>query len=66
MAEHKFKIGQTVYFRPKEPIFPVDVPPGFYEITRRLPAADGEFQYAIRSTYENHDRVARESELTGS
>jgi hypothetical protein len=31
-----------------------------------LPAADGEFQYAIRSTYENHDRVARENELTGS
>ncbi len=35
-----------------------------YQITRRLPAADGEFQYAIKSTYEDHERVARESELT--
>ena len=63
MAEHKFKIGQVVCFRPKW-IMPVNAPSGRYQITRRLPARDGEFEYAIRSDYENHERVARESELT--
>lgn len=62
--EHKFKIGQTVYFRPQKSIAPIDAPSGRYQITRQLPARDGEFAYAIRSDYENHDRVARESELT--
>jgi hypothetical protein len=64
MAVHKFKIGQTVYFRPQKSIAPVDAPPGRYQITRRLPERHGEFEYAIRSDHENHDRVARESELT--
>jgi hypothetical protein len=40
------------------------VPSGPYQITRRLPAVDGEFQYAIKSAYEDHERVAMESELT--
>jgi hypothetical protein len=47
--------GGIVYFRPQKSIAPVD---------RRLPKKDGEFEYAIRSDYENHDRVARQSELT--
>jgi len=34
------------------------------QITRLLPATeDGEFRYEIRSTLEQHDRGARESEL---
>jgi hypothetical protein len=28
------------------------------------PEKDGEFRYEIRSTFEEYDRVARESELT--
>jgi hypothetical protein len=64
MSEHKFKIGQLVYFHPKG-VGRVDAVPGPYQIARRLPAAeDGEFQYEIRSGYEDHSRVARESELT--
>jgi len=63
-AEHKFKIGQVVYFRPKSQFLPLSASPGPYQITRRLPAADGEFQYVIRSTHEDHERVAKESELT--
>ena len=61
MTEYKFRIGQLVYFHPK--VRPqLDVVPGPYLITRRLPAAeDGEFQYEIRNTL---NRVARESELT--
>ena len=54
MAEYKFKIGQTVYFHPK---LPNDSPRGVYQIVRRLPAAEGEFQYVIRSTSEEHINV---------
>jgi hypothetical protein len=64
MAEHKFKIGQVVYFRPKRSMVPVDAPSGSYQIIRRLPAANGEFEYVIRSAYDGHERVARESELS--
>lgn len=64
MAEHKFKIGQVVYFRPKKSRLVSDAPPGPYQIIRRPPAMDGEFQYVIRSEYESHERVARESELS--
>jgi hypothetical protein len=64
LTEHKFKIGQLVYFHPK--VRPqLDVVPGPYLITRRSPARqDGEFQYEIRNTLEEYNRVARESELT--
>ena len=64
MAEHKFKIGQVVYFHPKNSRSPSYAPSGPYQIIRRRPAIDGEFQYVIRSAYEDHERVARESELT--
>jgi hypothetical protein len=63
MAEYKFKIGETVYFHPKPPN---DAPRGVYQIVRRLPAAEGEFQYVIRSMSEEHQRVAKESELRRS
>jgi hypothetical protein len=64
MAEQKFKIGQTVYLRPKKPKFRIDAPAGSHLITRRLPAADGEFEYVIRSAYDGLERVTKESELT--
>ena len=63
MTEYKFKIGQLVYFHPKGP--GQLRAPGPYQIIKRLPAReDGEFQYEIRSAVEDHNRVARESELT--
>ena len=63
VSEHKFKIGQLVYFHPKGAVRPqLDAVPGPYQITKRLPAAeDGEFQYEIRNTLEEYNRVARES-----
>ena len=66
MTEYKFRIGQLVYFHPQGAGWPqVDAAPGPYQITKRLPAAeDGEFQYEIRNTLEEYNRVARESELT--
>ena len=66
MTKHKFKIGQLVYFYPKG-ARRVDSAPGPYQITKRLTAGkDGEFRYEIRSTFEEYDRVARESELRPS
>ena len=64
MAEYKFKIGQVVYFHPKKSKLPSNAPFGSYQIIRRLPATDGEFQYVIRSAYEDNERIAREGELT--
>ena len=60
MAGHKFKTGQLVYFRPSPTSTAQSGP---YQIVRRLPESDGEFHYVIRSTYEEHERVAKEGEL---
>ena len=51
MTEHKFKIGQLVYFYPKGARrAQLDAAPGAYLITKRLPAAkDGEFQCEIEA-----------------
>lgn len=57
VTEHKFKIGQLVYFHPKG-AGPVTPTPGQYRIIRRLPAGEnGEFRYEIRNTLEEHDRI---------
>jgi hypothetical protein len=66
MAEHKFKIGQLVHYYPgKIGRASIDLVSGLYQIIKPLPIADdGEPQYEIRSTLEQHDRVAKESELT--
>ena len=60
---HKYKIGQAVYFRPKKSRLAPNAPVGPYQITKLFPEADGELKYAIRTAYENRDRVVRESEL---
>jgi len=64
MAEHRFKIGQAVYFHPKKSRLAFPAPVGPYQITKRFPAIGGEFEYAIRSAHEDNERVAKESELT--
>jgi hypothetical protein len=64
MTEHKFKIGQLVYLNPKRSSTPLPPSSGPYQIIRRLPETEGEFQYVIRSTNEDHERVVRESDLT--
>jgi hypothetical protein len=58
MAGYKFKIGETVYFHPK---LPIDASRGAYQIIRRLPTAEGVFQYVIRSVNEDRQRVAKEA-----
>jgi hypothetical protein len=66
VTEYKFRIGQLVYFHPKwTGRSQVNAAAGPYQIVQRLPTAeDGEFHYEIRSAVEDHNRVARESELT--
>jgi hypothetical protein len=61
MAEHKYKIGEKVYF---ESGSEREVRSGPCEIIRHLPAQGGEFQYVIRSEHENHQRVVKEDQLS--
>jgi hypothetical protein len=67
MTEHKFKIGQLVYFHPRKgPGMLLFVPEGAYKVLKRLPAVSGQLKYVIRSTNVSHERVVRESELRGA
>jgi len=58
MSEHKFKIGHLVYLNPTSKLA-AGAPSGLCQ--RRLPEADGELQYAIKSAFEDHERVVLES-----
>jgi hypothetical protein len=45
-------------------VVPVDAPVrSAYQITARLPPMDGEFQYRIKNTQEEHERAAGENQL---
>ena len=61
MPSHKFQIGETVTLRPA---VNRNVPGGIYNVTKLLPHNGSEFEYRIKSATEEHERVARESELT--
>jgi len=57
---HKFKLGQLVELRQTRVIY---APPGPHEIVRLLPEDSGVPLYRLRSREENHERVAKETEL---
>jgi hypothetical protein len=59
MAPHKFKVGDIVAFKPAVRF----APSGVFEVIKQLPGND-EHEYRIKSPQEDHQRVARESELT--
>jgi hypothetical protein len=61
---HKFKVGQIVQFLSAARHFS-GAAPGPYEITRQMPHTGGEFEYRIKSSNEAHERIAKESQLTG-
>jgi len=65
MPTHKFRIGQMVTYRSAQR--GLDAPPGVYMIIARLPESDedGQFEYRIKNLNEEHERVAKESELRG-
>ena len=57
---YKFYLGQLVEYHPPRGIY---APRGAYVVTAKLPERNGEFEYRIRNTNEQHERMARESEL---
>jgi hypothetical protein len=62
MPDHKFHVGQIVSYRPASR--GADAPRGAYTVTRQLPQGDdGQFEYRIRHSGEEHERIAKESEL---
>jgi hypothetical protein len=62
MASNKFKIGETVLYRPVN--HQKGGPRGAYEVTRLLPHPENsEPEYRIRSLNEGHERDVKESEL---
>jgi hypothetical protein len=60
-AEHKFQIGQTVYFTSK----PTGhmAANGTYKVMKLLPSDGEDYQYRIKSANEAFERVAKESQL---
>lgn len=61
MANHKFKVGQAVDFRPGRCGFPASSRE--YKILRLLPFEGGDLLYRIKCAAETFERVAKESEL---
>ena len=61
MQDHKFQIGQTVYFTSR-PIGHM-VANSTYEVVKLLPSDGADYQYRIKNANEVFERVARESQL---
>jgi hypothetical protein len=61
LKEHKFQIGQTVYFTSR-PIGHMAAN-GTYRVVKLLPSDGEDFQYRIKSASEAFERVAKESQL---
>ena len=64
LKEHKFHIGQTVYFTSR-PLGHM-ASNGTYQIVRLLPSDGDDYQYRIKSAAEAFERVAKESQLDNS
>ena len=62
--EHKFQIGQTVYFTSR-PIGHMEAN-GAYRVMKLLPSDGEDYQYRIKSANEAFERVAKESQLEHS
>jgi hypothetical protein len=63
MTPHKYKVGQSVEFRPRRSA--MSTTSAGYKIVRLLPVQGGDPLYRIKSVGEPFDRVARERELSG-
>jgi hypothetical protein len=61
LQEHKFQIGQNVYFTSR-PIGHM-VANSTYQVVRLLPSDGSDYQYRIKNPNEAFERVARESQL---
>ena len=61
LQEHKFRIGQTVYFTSR-PIGHMAANSS-YRVVKLLPSDGDDYQYRIKSAGEAFERVAKESQL---
>jgi len=61
VKEHKFQIGQTVYFTSR-PVGQMAAD-STYRIVKLLPSDGDDYQYRIKSANEAFERVAKESQL---
>jgi hypothetical protein len=61
MPSHKFHVGETVTLIRS---ISRNVSGGIYQVSKQLPHNGLEFEYHIKSANEEHQRIARESELT--
>jgi hypothetical protein len=60
---HKFSIGQTVYY---EPTFGNAAARGKYKVIRLVPVEnDNRVNYRIKSLAESYERIAEEHQLSG-
>lgn len=61
MASHKFKVGQTLIFSPRQ----IGNHGGTQscEVIRLMPEEGGEAQYRIKCTYDKVERIVREGQL---
>jgi hypothetical protein len=58
---HKFKIGEIVFLRLS---INHDIPAAAaYVVIKRMPEYHGEFEYRVRNSYEQQERVVRENEM---
>lgn len=62
MLAYQYRISQFVRFRYHERMR--SAAPGDYKILGYQPNEDGEPRYRIKSELEQHERIARESELS--
>jgi hypothetical protein len=60
---HKFTVGQAVWYQPDRNEL-ANAKSGVYEVTKKLPHNGGEYEYRIKSQHEEHERIARESQLS--
>jgi len=61
MRAPKFSVGQAVvYFPPRG----LSAQRGAYRVTAELPLRSRQFEYRIKHQFEEHDRVATESDLS--
>jgi hypothetical protein len=62
---HKFNVGQLVQFHPDRNE-QGGAARGPYEVTKRLPHNGREYEYRIKSQREEHERIARENQLSSA
>ena len=61
MSDHKFKVGQSLHYKPHR--INVSAGPSRCKVMRLMASEGNDPQYRIRCTNENFERVAHESEL---